>query len=774
MINKINLLKNVGTFDYVESRPDTDFRKLTLIYGENGKGKTTLANIFCSLGSNNPSLIEERQRLGTKDRPHIVIEEENQTLVYQDGQWKSHLPNIAVFDDNFVVQNVCSGMEVSSDHRKNLHGLIIGEEGVTLNFDIQVNLAKDKEQHKTIKTKKDAVQDSINGDMSVDIFCGLKENPDIENAISDIKKSIKTVESKDVKNKNGFQTIELPALDIGVINGILQKDLPDLEQDAESMVKAHFLKLGVGAQGWVSDGANKFEPIYSEKDDEICPFCAQSLENSTLISHYKDYFSSAYNNLKAEINTLGIKTKAEHDDTILVAFGQAVSAIKEATVFWKEHINISDVDVATIDGINAVEIVRVWKNAIESILDILRKKASAPLEKIDLPAEVIAVVAEYEKYRQWAVNFSKYLQACNVQIDNKKKEIGQVNLQDLKDNLDKLQFTRDRYTESVNAKCKAYLDAKEAKKITEAHLKNAQEKLTEYSKNIFKNYQNAINSYLDKFLAGFHLTDMAVTNPGGAKSCIYALEILNIPVPVNAANGEPSFKNTLSAGDRNALALAFFFASLDKDVALAEKIVVIDDPMTSLDEHRANRTVQEIRSLTTKVNQVILLSHSKSFLCQIWEEADRVIKDTPKISLHISRAQESSVIEPWNIHDDCITQNDKRHTMIAEYIEAQILDKQRDVAIALRPTLEAFMRVAYPERFPPGAFLGVFITQCRQGISNNTLILDENDISELDSLINYANKFHHDSNPNHRTEIINDIELVACCKKVLSFTRRPI
>jgi wobble nucleotide-excising tRNase len=31
--------------------------------------------------------------------------------------------------------------------------------------------------------------------------------------------------------------------------------------------------------------------------------------------------------------------------------------------------------------------------------------------------------------------------------------------------------------------------------------------------------------------------------------------------------------------------LAFFFASLDQDAGLANKVVVIDDPISSLDEH---------------------------------------------------------------------------------------------------------------------------------------------------------------------------------------------
>ena len=40
----------------------------------------------------------------------------------------------------------------------------------------------------------------------------------------------------------------------------------------------------------------------------------------------------------------------------------------------------------------------------------------------------------------------------------------------------------------------------------------------------------------------------------------------------------------MSAGDRNTLALAFFFTNLDQSPDLAQKIIVIDDPITSLDE----------------------------------------------------------------------------------------------------------------------------------------------------------------------------------------------
>ena len=68
----------------------------------------------------------------------------------------------------------------------------------------------------------------------------------------------------------------------------------------------------------------------------------------------------------------------------------------------------------------------------------------------------------------------------------------------------------------------------------------------------------------------------------GGSSCSYSVLVNNVPVALTADAGEPAFRNTLSAGDRNALALAFFFFTLDRDPQIAQSTVVIDDPMTSL------------------------------------------------------------------------------------------------------------------------------------------------------------------------------------------------
>src|SRR5690606_27000194 len=146
-----------------------------------------------------------------------------------------------------------------------------------------------------------------------------------------------------------------------------------------------------------------------------------------------------------------------------------------------------------------------------------------------------------------------------------------------------------------------------AKGATQTALTAARNAPDQYRVNVFPDYETAINTYLQRLGAGFRLGSVTSVNTRGGSSCSFRVISINTPVSFPAGTaGDPSFRSTLSAGDRNALALAFFFVSLDRDPALAQKIVVIDDPMTSLDEHRSLTTVQETGRLVNRVSQVIV------------------------------------------------------------------------------------------------------------------------------------------------------------------------
>jgi hypothetical protein len=101
----------------------------------------------------------------------------------------------------------------------------------------------------------------------------------------------------------------------------------------------------------------------------------------------------------------------------------------------------------------------------------------------------------------------------------------------------------------------------------------------------------------------------------------------------------------------------------------------------------------------------------------------------------------------------------------------KLVSDGRAVAAALRPILESFARVSYPEWFAPGALLGPFIGLCQQREGTPNEILSVADRQELRALLDYANLFHHDTNAAWQTAIINDHELLDFARRALRFTQ---
>jgi wobble nucleotide-excising tRNase len=165
--------------------------------------------------------------------------------------------------------------------------------------------------------------------------------------------------------------------------------------------------------------------------------------------------------------------------------------------------------------------------------------------------------------------------------------------------------------------------------------------------------------------------------------------------------------------------------------------------------------------------QVVVLSHTKSFLCRIWDGAD----PTTRVALHVIRDGDGSTIEPWNVDQDSITEHDRRHSALRDYF-ANGGQNEREIAISLRPHVEAFLRVAYPENFPPGTLLGSFRGLCELRVNTAQPILNAQDIQELRDIVEYANRFHHDTNRAWEAEVINAIELTGFATRVLAFVKR--
>jgi AAA domain-containing protein len=436
----------------------------------------------------------------------------------------------------------------------------------------------------------------------------------------------------------------------------------------------------------------------------------------------------------------------------------------ERRQFWAQFCDVPEVAVDT------AAIVRDWQAAREAAAAALSAKLAAPLERATLPPPARAAITAYEARRAAVAALDEALKRANEAIQLVKEQAEEGDPAAIAADLLRLNAVRSRHTPAASPLCDAYLAERAAKVVTELQRDVAQAALERHRTTVFPGYQTAVNLYLQRFYAGFRLDSVTSTNTRGGPACSYNVLINNTRVAVAGgapAVGEPSFRTALSAGDRNTLALAFFFASLDQRARLEDTVVVIDDPISSLDEHRELTTVQEVRRLAERTGQLIVLSHSKPFLCRIWEGADRA----GRAALEVSRDGDGSTLRPWDVNQDSVTEHDRRHAALRQYLEAST-PNNRDVAAALRPVLEAFVRVSYPEHFRPGATLGPFLTVCEQWAGKAREILDAGDKGELRDLLEYANRFHHDTNPAYETVRINDAELRGFVDRTLAFTRR--
>src|SRR3990172_2894979 len=105
MIRKFISIENVGKFRACKPGGDVELRPLTLVYAENGRGKTTLCDILRSLRSGVGDYVRGRATLGPTSTPTVSIRLECSNATFDGQVWSETLPELRIFDSLFVHQN---------------------------------------------------------------------------------------------------------------------------------------------------------------------------------------------------------------------------------------------------------------------------------------------------------------------------------------------------------------------------------------------------------------------------------------------------------------------------------------------------------------------------------------------------------------------------------------------------------------------------------------------------------------------------------------------
>jgi wobble nucleotide-excising tRNase len=728
VIRKFIFIKNVGRYKNSASTPNPQLARNVFVLGANGHGKTTLCDVMRSLQTGNAAYVTGRKTLGATEAPTVELLMEGGGVTRFDGTaWNTPLPTTAIYDGTFVAHNVHAGDVVDADQRRNLYRVIVGQEGVALAEEETRLAAVTRTKTGEITTVTRVLQQHLPAGMTVQQFIALAADDEIDAKIAEQERSLAALrEGERVARRDSLTEVALPAAPD--LDALLARSIDGLAADAEAQIAAHLRAHPVpSGEQWLADG--------TAHAVDACPYCAQDLRGVPLVGVFRAVFGSAYRTLKADVSAL--------DKTVQDAFGPAAIAVIErqleanrgAVTFWQQYCAF---DPAAVDA--PPGIAEAMRSVHAAATSLLATKGRSPLDPLVPSQALIDALAAYRGVTASVDATNTSIRLVNVMILQKKAETAGGDIATAESRLARSTATKRRHEPAIAADCAEFVRLNAEKDEAEAAKTGVRARLEQHTRDVVRPYENRINALLDSFNARFQIAETRHTYAGGVATSSYQLVINETPVNIGdraTPIHQPSFKNTLSAGDRSTLALAFFLAHLERDPRRAQMVVVFDDPFQSQDSFRRRQTVHEIKKCGAECAQVIVLSHDATFLKQIWDKAPTA--DRVALQISDARAQGSKLHE---VNLDAATQG--RVASEIDHLQAFLSTGAGqhlvDVIKKMRVVLETYCKTTYQTSFQAGDWLGDIVRKIREGGDTHPAA---SLYDELDQINDYTAEYHH-------------------------------
>lgn len=741
MLRKLISIKSVGRFLAYSAAGDVELKRYNLVFAENGRGKTTLCAIFRSLQTGDATLVKGRRTLGVAAAPEIkILRADGQTAVFAHGAWNGTVPEFTIFDSTFIAENVYSGDVVDLDQRRRLYGVIVGKVGTELARRIDELDDASRQKSAEIREKRAAVQ-ALAQSLNPDVFLALPADPAIDEKILAKEGEFAAIRQADqIKNRTALATLALPALP-GGIAPLLARTLDGVSADAARRVAAQIEKHDLlDPIGWLEVGVHHIR-------GDACPFCGQGLTGVDLIEAYRAYFSEEYNGLRRALTALREQVDTALSERAIAGVERTIDQNTAAVEFWSSYCMLTPPVMPGVgDALRAVR---------EAALALLDRKGAAPLDAITPDAAFTAAEARLASLQEAAAVYNEDVTAANAVIVARKQASQAADIKAVHGDLTRLRATKARHEPDGAGACRELEIAIAQKDVIEREKDTVKKKLDEYAKDVMSQYEKTINWLLGEFQAGFRITGTSHSFAGGTVSSSYKLLINDTPVDLGSpdtAADTPSFRNTLSSGDKSTLALAFFLAQLEHDSEKDGRIVVFDDPFNSQDGFRKDCTIQKIKRCGAACAQVIVLSHDQDFLKRVWDR----LEPAERKCLKLARVgvRDTNIVE-FDIEEATEAAYKTQRRVLLDYYHDSTREP-RDVVQKIRPVLESYCKILGGGLIVGKDSLGVIVGKIRNVGQAHQLFAIADD---LDDLNEYTKRYHHGDNPNAATEPISDIEL---------------
>lgn len=634
MIRRFTQITGVGC--YTACRPaQVQFEPMSLLYGENCYGKSTFCDILRSLAENNPNCIIQRTSIpplpgGQYVQVSVVLPGQAQEtlLTFRQGSWNPSLPTplrIEVFDTDFIHRNIFTGLTIERQNHENITRFILGDTGVQ----VAQRIAEINSELRAInRTLRDAETGVFAGIPDISTFVRLSESRDLQTLdrlLTDIATTLETdrrlaqdLESARMRLEPTTYNAPLSLDRIAdQIRRCLASSYQQAHLDAEARLADHLQNHTADqhkARNWVRLGL----PLVKGND---CPFCGQKLTDQadTLIKAYQILFDDAFQKYVTEViasldTAQSEIASIEHAD-IPLKIEQNHRAWNQYPEMLAQHGLTELLQRASTLGDETSRLQERWAIAHN---DYTRRLAEAIQHKKDnihaaVPVPDLTELKQHKQTLDHAIaTYNESITPIISAIAEFKAGLDAAlverRIQESQRSIEALRMQKRRV--ETNTACRTYSETTSRKATLEAESTRLQAELEREQTTFLTRYFGAINRIYTS-LGSNRFAISAETSRRGN------MPTIQLCVSYNGTRVTPDrLHKVFSESDRRALALSIFWARIElcDPTARANTIVAMDDPVTSFDDGRVDRTIRMIELQAPNMRQIIILSHYSNYL----------------------------------------------------------------------------------------------------------------------------------------------------------------
>jgi wobble nucleotide-excising tRNase len=620
IVDRISVAKKFGMIDEFNwPTALTEFSKVNVIYGRNGSGKTTFSNIF-RVTSRDENIAAIRQQLCSHSGFGLTFRIAGKNCS-MNALAASH--PIFVFNGGFVADHVYEGNKANlkkftgsaaMGQISNPEIQKLAQEVSSLSLLIS---AADKDQ-KELQTRHKKIKDRWSKDFNNNVKGSRLSGVTVPTArppesLADLKSLLSTLYKQNENIKDPQKVIdqldflgkvsivEISENFVHLIFNLLRKDAPAA---SGSRIESSVSELPDGSfphaksmREWIEDGVFLLNHRH-EQGLYSCPLCLSDLKASLtgLLKEYDNYLNDHRSAFRKQMEGMEI--------TVF----QTIEGLRNVRdVLSPLNVVLDEYSVANESGGLKAEDINVLIKSLGNIHTSLKQKIS-DLDKVDW-----VLIAESEKLKDSISNYSKYaievvsrIQAVQLNLESMSQG-GSECLSKIRTTINKIvaiEFDDEAAGKQIAALLKT-------QKTLDDHEQILPEKKAMLSGLLakLKTEAKSVNKYL-KMLGLYHF-EIDISESEGQTE--------NILINYTAGDQISSIKNSLSEGEKTCLAFSYFLSKMDNDLfsnaaEMERTIVVIDDPVSSLDEERLHSTAQLIAKKFEPVGQLFILSHSLQYL----------------------------------------------------------------------------------------------------------------------------------------------------------------